>query len=140
MCTPFFDSLGKALNATYRLEMQQDRVTEWGVEIRYCARCRWLLRASWLAQELLTTFADGSLAQVSLVPDFNGGVFQIHVGERRVWCRREQGRFPEAAELKRAVRDIIAPEQTLGHSETPAHLNNPPMAREGERPADMGVE
>ncbi len=101
-------------------------MNQWHVEIRYCAQCRWLLRASWLAQELLTTFTDGSLAQVSLIPDFTGGVFRISVGSQRVWCRSERGRFPEAAELKRAVRDIIAPDQTLGHSEG---VN----ARQGER-------
>ena len=28
------------------------------VEIRYCTQCRWLLRAGWMAQELLTTFDD----------------------------------------------------------------------------------
>ena len=38
------------------------------VEIRYCTRCRWLLRAAWLAQELLTTFDGGELGEVALVP------------------------------------------------------------------------
>lgn len=27
------------------------------VEIEYCTQCRWLLRAAWMAQELLTTFS-----------------------------------------------------------------------------------
>lgn len=26
------------------------------LEIEYCTQCRWLLRAAWMAQELLTTF------------------------------------------------------------------------------------
>ncbi|MGH9801124.1 MAG: Rdx family protein, partial [Blastocatellia bacterium] len=26
------------------------------VEIIYCSQCRWLLRAAWMAQELLSTF------------------------------------------------------------------------------------
>ncbi|MGL5495811.1 MAG: Rdx family protein, partial [Aeromonas sobria] len=26
------------------------------IEIRYCTLCRWMLRAAWLAQELLSTF------------------------------------------------------------------------------------
>lgn len=85
------------------------------LEIRYCARCRFLPRASWLAQELLTTFAD-ELGEVALVPG-EGGVFQVSVGETRLWCRREEGRFPELAELKRRLRDRIAPGKTLGHSE-----------------------
>ena len=37
------------------------------VEIRYCVKCRWLLRAAWTAQELLTTFAE-ELGEVALVP------------------------------------------------------------------------
>ena len=26
------------------------------IEIVYCTQCRWLLRAAWMAQELLSTF------------------------------------------------------------------------------------
>jgi selenoprotein W-related protein len=85
------------------------------VEIRYCVRCRFLPRATWLAQELLTTFAE-ELGQVALVPG-EVGAFQVFVGERRVWCRREDGGFPELAELKRRVRDLAAPGKSLGHSE-----------------------
>jgi len=34
------------------------------IEIRYCTQCRWMLRAAWMAQELLTTFEQelGSVA------------------------------------------------------------------------------
>lgn len=28
------------------------------VEIEYCTQCRWLLRAAWMAQELLVTFEE----------------------------------------------------------------------------------
>ena len=41
------------------------------VEIRYCTQCRWLLRAAWMAQELLTTF-DGDLGEVALIPATGG--------------------------------------------------------------------
>jgi hypothetical protein len=37
------------------------------VEIEYCRQCRFLLRAAWLAQELLTTF-DTEVHEVALVP------------------------------------------------------------------------
>ena len=30
------------------------------IEIEYCTQCRWMLRAAWVAQELLTTFEDRS--------------------------------------------------------------------------------
>ena len=85
------------------------------VEIRYCTRCRFLPRASWLAQELLTTFAD-ELGEVALVPGAEG-VFQVDVAGAQIWCRRRDGGFPELAELKRRVRDRVAPGKSLGHSE-----------------------
>ena len=85
------------------------------LEIRYCTRCRFLPRASWIAQELLTTFAE-ELGEVALVPG-EGGVFEVWVGDSRVWCRRDDGGFPELAELKRRVRDLAAPGKSLGHSE-----------------------
>lgn len=47
------------------------------VEIEFCTQCRWLLRAAWLAQELLTTF-DGDLKSVNLVPG-TGGIWRCAV-------------------------------------------------------------
>ena len=41
------------------------------VEIEYCTQCRWLLRAAWMAQELLTTFA-ADLGEVALQPGGRG--------------------------------------------------------------------
>ena len=85
------------------------------VSITYCTQCRWLLRAAWLAQELLTTF-ESELGGVTLVPG-TGGVFEVRVGDEVVWSRKDAGRFPEAAELKRLVRDRVAPGRDLGHGE-----------------------
>lgn len=87
------------------------------VDIRYCTQCRWLLRAAWLAQELLTTF-EQELGEVALRPG-TGGVFEVSVDGRLVWSRKDEGRFPEAKELKQRVRDLVAPERGLGHSDTP---------------------
>lgn len=87
------------------------------IEIEYCTGCRWLLRAAWVAQELLTTFEE-VLEAVTLVPG-QGGVFDVRVGERTIFSRREAGRFPELKELKQLVRDRIAPEMPLGHSDSP---------------------
>ena len=84
------------------------------IEIEYCTRCRWLLRAAWLAQELLSTFED-SLQEVALKPSTQGGIFCVRVDTQTVWSRAEEGRFPEAKELKQRVRDIIAPGRELGH-------------------------
>ncbi|WP_393916247.1 SelT/SelW/SelH family protein [Halostreptopolyspora alba] len=85
------------------------------IEIEYCTRCRWLLRAAWTAQELLTTF-EGELGEVALVPG-TGGVFEVRLDGETLWSRTERAAFPELAELKRAVRDRVAPDRGLGHSE-----------------------
>ena len=85
------------------------------VEIRYCTQCRWLLRAAWMAQELLTTF-DEEIDELVLKPG-TGGIFEVHANGERVWSRKDDGGFPEITELKQRVRDRIAPGRSLGHSE-----------------------
>jgi len=85
------------------------------VEIRYCTQCRWLLRAAWLAQELLTTF-EQELGEVALLPG-TGGIFEVRVDDELVFSRKDAGRFPEAKELKQQVRDRVAPGKPLGHSD-----------------------
>ena len=85
------------------------------VEITYCTQCNWLLRSAWLAQELLSTFA-AELGEVALRPG-TGGVFEVRVDGELVWSRKAEGRFPEAKELKQRVRDRVAPERDLGHSD-----------------------
>jgi selenoprotein W-related protein len=85
------------------------------VEVVYCRQCRWLLRASWLAQELLTTFEE-ELGEVALVPG-RGGVFELRVDGVVVFSRATAGRFPEAKEAKQLVRDVVAPGKDLGHSD-----------------------
>ena len=85
------------------------------IEIEYCTQCRWLLRAAWLAQELLTTF-EREIGEVALLPG-TGGVFEVRVDGESVWARQNEGRFPEAKELKQRVRVRIAPDKDLGHSE-----------------------
>lgn len=96
--------------------MQQEKAE---VVITYCTQCQWLLRAAWLAQELLSSFSD-DLARVSLQPA-SGGVFRITCAGVQVWERKADGGFPEAKVLKQRVRDIIDPARDLGHNEPGAH-------------------
>lgn len=84
------------------------------VEIEYCIGCHWLLRAAWTAQELLSTF-ENELHGVTLIPGKTGGIFEIRLNEQTVWSRKAEGRFPEVKELKKRVRDIVAPKRDLGH-------------------------
>ena len=85
------------------------------IEIAYCTQCRWLLRAAWMAQELLTTF-EAELAEVALIPG-TGGIFEVRVDGRTVWSRKADGGFPEPKELKQRVRDLVAPDRDLGHAD-----------------------
>lgn len=88
------------------------------VSILYCTQCNWLLRAGWMAQELLSTFSD-SLGEVALIPG-TGGNFEIRVGAALVWERKRDGGFPGPKELKQRVRDVIEPGRDLGHTDRTA--------------------
>ena len=115
------------------------------VIFEYCDRCRWQHRATWMQTELLITFSakeavDGTSSKASgggyiastmllpcaapessgrfrvwLVTEQPGAHSQIEI--HLLWDRKSQGGFPDLAELKRLVRDKIAPGQSLGHSE-----------------------
>lgn len=87
------------------------------VEIEYCTQCRWLLRAAWMAQELLTTF-ESDLERVCLVPG-TGGIFEVRLNAETIFSRQAAQRFPESKELKQLIRDRIDPERPLGHSDRP---------------------
>jgi selenoprotein W-related protein len=85
------------------------------VEIEFCTQCRWMLRAAWMAQELLTTF-EGDLRAVSLMPG-TGGIFEVRLDGTTIFSRKAAERFPESKELKQLIRDRIDPERDLGHSD-----------------------
>ena len=85
------------------------------IVITYCTQCQWLLRAGWMAQELLSTFG-ADLGEVALVPG-TGGIFTVECNGELIWERKRDGGFPDAAELKRRVRDRVWPERELGHSD-----------------------
>ncbi|EKJ79640.1 hypothetical protein NXS19_012342 [Fusarium pseudograminearum] len=93
------------------------------VSVQFCTQCKWMLRAAYYAQELLSTFSTG-LGEVALQPS-TGGTFIVSITHQApgaeaastkiLWDRREDGGFPETKELKRRVRDVIEPERDLGH-------------------------
>eukprot|EP00927_Polykrikos_kofoidii_P060677 TRINITY_DN55601_c0_g1_i1.p1 TRINITY_DN55601_c0_g1~~TRINITY_DN55601_c0_g1_i1.p1 ORF type:complete len:133 (-),score=19.37 TRINITY_DN55601_c0_g1_i1:86-484(-) len=88
--------------------------------VEYCVGCKWLLRAAWVAQELLSTFQEGGLlGAVTLVPNVEkpGGRFTVRVGNVLVWDRKADGGFPEIKVLKQRVRDVIDPTRDLGHND-----------------------
>ncbi|ELR05992.1 hypothetical protein VC83_08151 [Pseudogymnoascus destructans] len=105
------------------------------IVIKFCTQCKWMLRAAYFAQELLSTFST-DLGEVALQPA-TGGVFSIEifysttpnsttqaetgtvtsvtVESKLLWDRKTEGGFPEIKDIKRRVRDIIDPNRDLGH-------------------------
>ena len=84
-----------------------------GISIAYCTQCHWLLRAAWMAQELLSTFGT-DLGEVALVPA-TGGRFEITYDGETIWERKADGGFPDVKQLKQRVRDRLDPRRDLGH-------------------------
>ena len=97
------------------------------ISIEYCSGCQWMLRSTWVASELFTTFArEKKMASITLLPKSPplspGGVFRVISKtdlnvEKVLWDRSIEGRFPEAKEVKQAVRDVVNPDKDLGHSD-----------------------
>lgn len=87
------------------------------VTITYCTGCQWLLRAAYVAQELVSTFCE-EIHAITLLPSrrpAKGGAFLVAIDGITVWDRFEEGRFPETKELKQLVRDVLNPSKDLGH-------------------------
>ena len=59
---------------------------------------------------------EQEITELTLRPG-TGGVFEITVNGKLIWSRKEMAGFPEITELKRLVRDMIAPTKDLGHAD-----------------------
>lgn len=66
-------------------------ITKATIAIHYCRQCNWMLRSSWLCQELLHTFSE-EIEQVSLHPD-TGGRFEIFCNGVRFGKERQTVAF-----------------------------------------------
>ncbi|SFT16997.1 SelT/SelW/SelH family protein [Sphingobacterium wenxiniae] len=86
------------------------------IRIEYCPKCGWMLRAAYMAQELLTTFT-GDIYSVELIPSEISGRYTIMLNQQVLFDRKREGRFPEIKELKQLVRDQVNPQKDLGHSD-----------------------
>jgi selenoprotein W-related protein len=86
------------------------------INIEYCPKCGWMLRAAYFAQEILTTFTD-DLHGVMLQPSEVNGRFTISIDKQEIFDRKRSGGFPETKELKQLIRDVVNPGKELGHSD-----------------------
>ena len=90
------------------------------ISVVYCTQCQWMLRAAWVAQELLTTFQDELMGGGATLVPGTGGIFEVYADDELVWSRKADGGFPDIVLLKRRVRDRIAPDRRLGHADRAA--------------------
>ena len=86
------------------------------LSIEYCPKCRWLMRASWMAQEFLTSFEE-ELQSVTLIPSEHNGKYTIRINGAELFDRKTHGGFADIAALKQMIRDRIHPGKSLGHSD-----------------------
>ena len=64
------------------------------VVIEYCPGCRWLLRSSWMAQEILTTF-ETEIDEVRLRPaEVNQVVSELPAKMKCCGAEKETAGFP----------------------------------------------
>ncbi len=84
------------------------------LEIHYCVKCKFLFRATWLAQELLSTF-ETTIGEIALVPR-DDGAYEIRLDGEVLFAYKDEHRFPDAKEIRELVRDRIAPDRIVGHT------------------------
>ena len=88
------------------------------IEIAYCAGCHFLPRASWIAQELLHTYAEYTFA-LTLIPA-HGGILEIRVNGDLLFSTKDEDRFPEIRELKDKINRYLAADATATFKQHPA--------------------
>lgn len=86
------------------------------VVVEYCARCGFMLRAAWVAQELLKTFEE-DLAEVALRPG-EGGIFAVSLDGALLFSNKAEGRFPELRELRQQLAQALGSDRQFGHRNT----------------------
>jgi selenoprotein W-related protein len=86
------------------------------ITIEYCPKCNWLLRAAYMAQEILATFND-DIYSVTLRPSETNGAYKIFVEDKKIFDRKEYDGFPEIKLIKQMIRDIVNPDKSLGHAD-----------------------
>jgi selT/selW/selH-like putative selenoprotein len=121
-------SAGTHLPPTTTMPSQQNLPR---VAISYCTQCKWMLRAAYFGQELLSTFGT-AIGEIALIPA-TGGLFTVYLThvppgseegteaqEILLWDRKAEGGFPETKTLKQRLRNHIEPGRDLGHSDKPS--------------------
>ena len=83
------------------------------IEIKICPKCKWLFRAIWIFQELLSIIVS-DLSSVALVPS-ESGVFDITSNQSLILARKKENGFINVAFIKQRIRDLIDAGRNFGH-------------------------
>jgi len=62
------------------------------IEIEYCPKCNWMLRAAYMAQEVLSSFTE-EIHGVLLVPSEIAGRYTVRVANTEIFDRKRAGRY-----------------------------------------------
>ncbi|KAH0360658.1 hypothetical protein KCU65_g9275, partial [Aureobasidium melanogenum] len=120
------------------------------VAISYCTQCKWMLRAAYFGQELLSTFGT-AIGEIALIPA-TGGLFTVYLThvppgsdehaeaqEILLWDRKAEGGFPETKVLKQRLRNHIEPGRDLGHSDKPSKTQTSDTSSKPTEPAQSSA-
>ncbi|KPI35607.1 uncharacterized protein AB675_4776 [Cyphellophora attinorum] len=129
------------------------------ITIQFCTQCKWDLRATYYAGELVRTFST-SIGEVALLPSTsgtfviklyhqasndnsshdttNGNEAEVKVQETTIWDRKVDGGFPETKELKNRVRNVVEPGRGLGHTDRALKKGKEQKAEQDHRETSNG--
>lgn len=120
------------------------------VAITYCTQCRWMLRAAYFGQELLSTFGT-AIGEMALIPA-SGGIFTVYLThvppgseenaqpeEILLWDRKAEEGFPDTKILKQRLRNHIEPGRDLGHSDKPHKTQTADTPAKPDEPAQTSA-